>query len=142
LVPRKGAPAIFALLCRVESYRALPALALACRYEFPGDWPRGVNLQPGDFAARELVKRRKIVINVGSEESTRHIANFRGTTGLRASREHITRAAGEQAFLNQSLRTRCTFSLFTTISCSAASTNLFITNRSRPILEAGSWAEV
>ncbi len=98
-VPRKGAPAIFALLCRTESYRALPAPALACRYEFPENWPRGVNLQPGDFAARELVKGGKIVINVDVDESARHIVNFRGTTGLRSSREHITRAAGEQAFL-------------------------------------------
>jgi hypothetical protein len=97
-VPRKGAPAIFALLCRVESYRALPPPALACRYEFPADWPHGVNLQPGDFAARELAKRGKTVINIGPEESAQHAANFRGTTGLRASREHITRASGEQAF--------------------------------------------
>jgi len=98
-VPRKGAPAIFALLCRAESYRALPAPALACRYEFPENWPHGVNLQPGDFAARELVKGGKIVINVDADESSRHTVNFRGTTGLRSSREHITRAAGEQVFL-------------------------------------------
>jgi len=51
-VPRKEAPAIFALLCSAESYREVPAPALACRYEFPEDWPHGVNLQPGDFAAR------------------------------------------------------------------------------------------
>lgn len=98
-VPRKGAPAIFALLCRAESYRALPAPALACRYEFPENWPQGVNLQPGDFAARELVKCGKVIINVDVDESARHTVNFRGTTGLRSSREHITRAAGEQVFL-------------------------------------------
>src|SRR5262249_15044324 len=69
LMPRKGAPAIFALLCRAESYRALPAPALACRYEFPEDWPHGVNLQPGDFAARELARRGKTVINISTEES-------------------------------------------------------------------------
>ncbi len=45
-VPRKGAPAIFALLCRTESYRTLPAPVFACRYEFPENWPHGVNLQP------------------------------------------------------------------------------------------------
>jgi hypothetical protein len=99
LVPRKGAPAIFALLCRAESYRALPAPALACRYEFPENWPQGVNLQPGDFAARELAKSGKIVIGVDADESSRHTVNFRGTTGLRSSREHVTRAAGEQVFL-------------------------------------------
>lgn len=97
-ISRKGASAIFALLCRAEHYRALPAPALACRYEFPENWPHGVNLQPGDFAARELVKSGKILINIDSDESSRHTANFRGTTGIRSSREHITRAAGEQAF--------------------------------------------
>jgi hypothetical protein len=97
-VPRKGAPAIFALFCRAESYRALPAPVLACRYEFPENWPDGVNLQPGDFAARELSKDGKIIINLGPDESLQHVANFRGTTGLRSSREHITRAAGDQIF--------------------------------------------
>jgi hypothetical protein len=97
-VPRKGAPAIFALLCRAESYRALPAPVLACRYEFPENWPDGVNLQPGDFAARELIKGGKTIINLTPDESAQHIANFRSTTGLRSSREHITRAAGEQIF--------------------------------------------
>jgi hypothetical protein len=97
-VPRKGAPAIFALLCRAECYRALPAPVLACRYEFPENWPHGVNLQPGDFAARELIKDGKVVINLSPDESSQHIVNFRGTTGLRSSREHITRAAGIQIF--------------------------------------------
>ena len=98
-VPRRGAPAIFALLCRAESYRALPRPALACRYEFPENWPNGVNLQPGDFAARELERRGSIVINISAEESLQHTVNFRSTTGLRANREHMTRAAGGQLFL-------------------------------------------
>jgi hypothetical protein len=97
-VPRKGAPAMFALLCRAENYRALPAPVLACRYEFPEDWPDGVNLQPGDFAARELMKGGKMIINLNPDESSEHMANFRSTTGLRSSREHITPAAGEQTF--------------------------------------------
>jgi hypothetical protein len=97
-VPRKGAPAIFALLCRAESYRALPPPALACRYEFPENWPHGVNLQPGDFAARELAKAGRIVVNISADESSQHTANFRGTTGFRAIREHTTRTAGEQVF--------------------------------------------
>ncbi|HEX5229074.1 MAG TPA: hypothetical protein VFW44_15260 [Bryobacteraceae bacterium] len=98
-VPRKGTPAIFALLCRAESYRALPAPALACRYEFPDQWPHGVNLQPGEFATRELTNLGKIIINIAPGESSRHTANFRGTTGLRSSREQITHAVGEQVFL-------------------------------------------
>lgn len=97
-VPRGGAPAIFALLCRTESYRALPKPVLACRYEFPEDWPGGVNLQPGDFAARQLIKDGKTIVNVSAAESSQHIANFRSTTGLRSTREHLTSAAGEQIF--------------------------------------------
>ena len=98
LVPRDGVPAIFALLCRVESYRALAPPVLACRYEFPEIWPRGVNLQPGDFAARELARAGKIIVNIGEEESSRYIANFRSTTGLRSSREQTTLAAGNSVF--------------------------------------------
>ena len=98
-VPRSGRPAIFALLCRAETYRALPAPAIACRYEFPENWPHGVNLQPGDFAVRELAGAGNIVLNVEAEESSRHTANFRGTTGIRTTRELITRASGEEVFL-------------------------------------------
>jgi hypothetical protein len=97
-VPRKAAPAIFALLCHAESYRALPAPVLACRYEFPENWPHGVNLQPGDYAARELARRGNTIVNIEEDESSRHTANFRGTTGIRSIREHMTRAAGEQIF--------------------------------------------
>lgn len=97
-VPRRGAPAIFALLCRASAYRVLPAPALACRYEFPQNWPHGANLQPGDFAARELAAAGRTIVNISAEESARHTANFRGTTGFRAIREHMTRAAGEAVF--------------------------------------------
>ncbi len=97
-VPRKEASAIFALLCRADSYRALPSPALACRYEFPENWPHGVNLQPGDFAARELAKAGQIVVNIAAHESSQHAVNFRSTTGIRSTREYITRTAGEQVF--------------------------------------------
>jgi hypothetical protein len=97
-VPRAGEPAIFALLCRVEIYRALFEPAMACRYEFPEIWPNGVNPQPGDVAARELTKAGKIIVNIGEEESQRHIVNFRSTTGVRSSREQVTFAAGSSIF--------------------------------------------
>jgi hypothetical protein len=97
-VPRSGEPAIFALLCRVESYRALALPTLACRYEFPELWPNGVNPQPGDVAARELTKAGKTILNVGEEESMRHIVNFRSTTAVRSSREQTTSAAGPAVF--------------------------------------------
>jgi len=97
-VPRRGAPAIFALLCRAESCRALPLPVFACRYEFPNIWPQGVNLQPGDFAFRELSKSGKTIINVDEDESSKHVAMFRSTTGIRSTREYLTRAAGPQVF--------------------------------------------
>ncbi len=94
-VPRAGEPAIFALMCRVESYRALVPPALACGYEFPDIWLNGVNPQPGDVAARELGKAGKIIVNIGEEESLRHVVNFRSTTGVRSSREQVTSTAGD-----------------------------------------------
>ncbi len=97
-VPRKGAPAIFALLCRSEAYRTLPTPVFACRYEHPEIWPHGINLQPGEFAARELSKRGMKILNVDAAESSEYIAMFRSTTGIRTTREHIVRVSGEQAF--------------------------------------------
>jgi hypothetical protein len=105
-VPRKAAPAIFALLCRVESYRPLAAPVFACRYEFPEIWPEGVNLQPGDFAARELLRSGNKIVNFCAEEAWQHIAKFRGTTGIRASREQITHAVGEKIFLKSVVEDR------------------------------------
>jgi hypothetical protein len=98
VVPRDGEPAIFALLCRVERFRALAQPAMGCRYEFPEAWPNGVNLQPGDFAARQLVAAGQSIVNIQQEESSQHIANFRSTTGIRSSREQLTLAAGESIF--------------------------------------------
>jgi hypothetical protein len=97
-VPRKGKPAIFALLCRADAYRELPKPVFACRYEFPEIWPNGSNLQLGDFAARELSRRGKRIINVDAVESSKHLAIFHSTTGVRTTREHITRASGAAAF--------------------------------------------
>jgi hypothetical protein len=85
-------------LCRVESYRELALPTLACRYEFPDMWPNGVNPQPGDFAARELARAGKVIVNIGEEESLRHVVNFRSTTGVRSSREQTTSAAGSGIF--------------------------------------------
>jgi hypothetical protein len=95
---RKGRPASFALLCRTAAYRALPAPVFACRYEFPDNWPGGANLEIGDFAARELARNGKTIVNIGDEESSQHVANFRSSTAFRATRERISEAAGEAAF--------------------------------------------
>jgi hypothetical protein len=98
-VPRKGIPAIFALCCRVETYRTLQEPIFACRYEFPHQWPHGTNPQPGDVAARTLTSRGHTIVNIGAEESRQHIANFRSVTGIRATREQISHAVGDQMFL-------------------------------------------
>lgn len=97
-VPRRGTPAIFALFCRAETYRKLPSPVFACRYEFPEIWPRGTNLQPGDFARIELRRRGKRILNVNAIESSNHVASFRSTTGIRSTREHFLRSGAEQAF--------------------------------------------
>ncbi len=97
-VPRKSLPAIFALLCRGEMYRKLPSPVFACRYEFPEIWPDGTNLQPGDFARIELRRKGKRIVNVNANESSNHVASFRSTTGIRSTREHFLRSAGEEAF--------------------------------------------
>lgn len=98
-VPRKGTPASFALLCRVESYRRLAKPALACSYQFPELWPNGVNLQIGDAAARELTATGQRIVSFTADVASRHIAHFRSTTGIRASREQMTSAVGEAVFL-------------------------------------------
>jgi hypothetical protein len=100
-VPRKGGiPAIFALCCRVETYRFLQKPIFACRYEFPHQWPHGVNPQPGDVAVRTLTSRGHTIVNVGNDESREHVANFRSVTGIRAAREQISHAVGERMYLH------------------------------------------
>ncbi len=97
-VPRAGEPAIFALLCRVEAYRALARPTMACRYEFPEKWPKGVNRQPADVATQELSRAGKTIVNILEEESFEHIVNFRSTTGVRSSREQITSTVGDSVW--------------------------------------------
>jgi hypothetical protein len=98
-VPRKGRAASFALLCRVASYRSLPEPVLACSYEFPEIWPKGVNQQVGDAAARELAAQGDRIVNLSADDAEPHVAHFRSTTGIRAGREQVTRAVGEAVFL-------------------------------------------
>jgi hypothetical protein len=103
---RKGAPASFALLCRVASYRSLPEPVLACSYEFPAIWPKGINLQVGDGAARKLAARGQRIVNISAEVAWPHVAHFRSTTGIRSGREQVTRAVGEAVFLATSTNDR------------------------------------
>jgi len=87
MLRRTVQPGLYALLLRAETYRALPAPVLACRYEgLSGDGP-AVNLQPGDHAARSLRAAGLRILNIPAEEARRPIADFHGTTVVRASRE-------------------------------------------------------
>jgi hypothetical protein len=92
---RRGAlPGVYALLCRAADYRALPAPVFAASYE--GVWPKGINRGPGERAALALrAGGREIVEAVDPEV---HLADFHGTTVLRASREIFGGAIGERRF--------------------------------------------
>ncbi len=45
-----------------------------------------------------MAKAGQIVVNIAAHESSQHAVNFRSTTGIRSTREYITRTAGEQVF--------------------------------------------
>jgi len=92
---RRGAlPGVYALLCRAEDYRALPAPVFAASYE--GIWPAGVNRGPGERAALALRERGREIAEAANPEA--HLADFHGTTVLRASREIFGGAIGERRF--------------------------------------------
>ena len=92
---RRGAlPGVYALLCRAADYRALPAPVFAASYE--GLWPHGVNRGPGERAALALRERGREIAEAAEPEA--HLADFHGTTVLRASREIFGGAIGERRF--------------------------------------------
>ena len=87
MLRRTAQPGLYALLLRAETYRALPAPVLACRYEgLVGEGP-AVNLQPGDHAAARLRAAGLRILDIPAEEARGPIADFHGTTVVRASRE-------------------------------------------------------
>jgi hypothetical protein len=87
LLRRTEQPGVFALLARCEAYRALPAPVLAPSYEGLERWPRAVNRQPGDRAAMALRARGKKIVEVSPAAAASRLADFHGTTVVRASRE-------------------------------------------------------
>lgn len=87
LLRRTEQPGVFALLARCEAYRALPAPVLAPSYEGLERWPRAVNRQPGDRAAMALRARGKKIVEVSPAVAASRLADFHGTTVVRASRE-------------------------------------------------------
>jgi hypothetical protein len=88
-------PGVYALLCRAADYRALPAPVFAASYE--GLWPHGVNRGPGERAALALRERSREIAE--APDASDHLADFHGTTVLRASREIFGEAIGERRFL-------------------------------------------
>jgi hypothetical protein len=89
-------PGVYALLCRGADYRALPRPALAAAYEGLASWPRAVNRQPGERAALGLrAAGREIVEPAGAAA---HLADFHGTTVVRAAREVFGAVIGERRF--------------------------------------------
>jgi hypothetical protein len=87
LLRRTEHPGVFALLARREVYCALPAPVFAPSYEALDRWPHAVNRQPGDRAAMALRARGKQIVDVTPAVAASHLADFHGTTVVRASRE-------------------------------------------------------
>jgi hypothetical protein len=92
---RRGAlPGVYALLCRAADYRALPTPVFAASYE--GVWPHGVNRGPGERAALALREQGREIVEAAEPEA--HLADFHGTTVLRASHEIFGGAIGLRRF--------------------------------------------
>ncbi|HEX5714890.1 MAG TPA: hypothetical protein VF179_01950 [Thermoanaerobaculia bacterium] len=87
LLRRGDEPGVYALLSRASSYRALPKPVFAPAYENLDDARNTVNRQPGDVAARRLRERGKQIVYANPEDAEERIADFHGTTVIRASRE-------------------------------------------------------
>lgn len=87
LLRRSDEPGVYALLCRAELYRALPQPVFAPAYEEMENARNTVNRQPGDVAARRLRERGWQIVYADTGEAEERIADFHGTTVIRASRE-------------------------------------------------------
>ncbi|HWM93319.1 MAG TPA: hypothetical protein VN493_21330 [Thermoanaerobaculia bacterium] len=87
LLRRSDEPGVYALLCRTAHYRELPQPVFAPAYEDLEDERNTVNRQPGDVAARRLRELGRKILYAGPEEAEERIADFHGTTVIRASRE-------------------------------------------------------
>jgi hypothetical protein len=95
LLRRTGQPGVYALLARSAAYRALDAPAFAPSYEGLGT-PAAVNRQPGDRAAIALRARGLTILDVPASEAAGRLADFHGTTVIRASREVFGGALGQR----------------------------------------------
>lgn len=101
---RTDQPGVYALLCRVEHYRALPRPAFAPAYENLDDARNTVNRQPGDVAARRLRSQGRKILLAEPAEAEERIADFHGTTVIRASREvfgHLMNGHGFEGLVSR-----------------------------------------
>jgi len=96
---RAALPGVYAILCRREAYAALGPRALAATYERLDQWPDSVNRGPGECAALALSSRGGRVVDITAEAQS-SIADFHGTTVIRASREMFAAVIGEERFEN------------------------------------------
>lgn len=87
LLRRGDEPGVYALLCRADTYRALPKPVFAPAYEDLDNARNTVNRQPGDVAARRLREQGRLIVYANPEDAEERIADFHGTTVIRASRE-------------------------------------------------------
>jgi hypothetical protein len=95
---RTQEPGVYALLCRAEHYRSLPRPVFAPAYEDLEDERNTVNRQPGDIAARRLRERGRKILYADPSEAEARIADFHGTTVIRASREVFGHLMGGHGF--------------------------------------------
>jgi hypothetical protein len=101
---RTEEPGVYALLCRTAAYRALPRPVFAPAYEDLEDERNTVNRQPGDIAARRLRERGQEILYANPAEAEERIADFHGTTVIRASREvfgHLMDDAGFEGLISR-----------------------------------------
>lgn len=101
---RTDQPGVYALLCRMEHYRALPQPAFAPAYENLHDARNTVNRQPGDVAARRLRSQGRKILLADAAEAEERIADFHGTTVIRASREvfgHLMNGHGFEGLVSR-----------------------------------------
>jgi hypothetical protein len=93
---RSALPGVYALLCRAPAYRALPAPVFAAAYEGLAHWPSSLNRNPGELAALALRAAGREIVE--ASDAAAHLADFHGTTVLRAAREVFGAVIGERRF--------------------------------------------
>jgi hypothetical protein len=94
---RAKLPGVYALLLRREAYREMGPDVLAATYEGLETWPDAVNRGPGENAAVRLEAAGKRIVDITAEAQP-SIADFHGTTVIRASRDMFAEAIGEEKF--------------------------------------------